>query len=74
MIGKEGIEKVFERKFSDRFNIHRTRINFPNNGLDDFPSMAKKGIEVVDRVVIEEMNGKIDIESNTWIIPQLFIN
>ena len=33
MIGKDGVEKAFERKFSDKFNIHRTRINFSNNGF-----------------------------------------
>ena len=30
MLGKEGIEKAFNRKFADKFNIHRTRQNFPN--------------------------------------------
>ena len=32
------------KKFADQFNIHRTRINFSNNGMDNFYDMAKKGI------------------------------
>lgn len=69
MIGKEGIEKAFDRKFSNRYNIHRTRQNFPNDGIDSFENMAEKGLIVIDRVVIEEMGGIIDLEKNVWIIP-----
>ena len=43
MIGKDGIEETFGRKFSNRYNIHRTRQNFPNDGIDTFESMAQKG-------------------------------
>lgn len=71
MIGKAEIEKIFNQKFSDQFNIHRTRINFPNDGIDHFPSMAEKGIEIIDRVVTEEMHGRLDHQNNAWIIPQL---
>lgn len=70
MIGKEGIEKEFNRKFSNRFNIHRTRVGFGNNGVDTFENMALKGIWVIDRVVQEEMKGGIDIENSVWYIPQ----
>ena len=69
MIGKEGIEQAFNRKFSNRYNIHRTRQNFPDEGIDTFEYMAEKGIIVIDRVVIEQMGGKVDAESNSWIIP-----
>lgn len=69
MIGKEGIEKAFDRKFSNKYNIHRTRQNFPNSGIDTFENMAEKGLIVIDRVVKEEMGGIIDLEKNTWIIP-----
>lgn len=69
MIGKEGIEKAFDRKFSNRYNIHRTRQNFPNDGIDSFENMAEKGLIVIDRVVKEEMGGIIDLEKNVWIIP-----
>ncbi|MFT6867955.1 MAG: hypothetical protein ACJA08_002802 [Cyclobacteriaceae bacterium] len=69
MIGKEGIEKTFNRKFSNQYNIHRTRQNFPNEGIDSFENMAAKGLIVIDRVVTEEMGGVLDSEKNTWIIP-----
>lgn len=71
MLGKEGVEKTFDRKFSDRFNIHRTRIGFENNGIDTFYAMAKKGIFVIDRVVQEELHGGVDLEKDIWYIPTL---
>ncbi len=49
--------------------IHRTRQNFPNNGIDTFENMAEKGMFVIDRVVQEEMGGGIDKEKNVWYIP-----
>jgi hypothetical protein len=70
MYGKKGVEEAFGRKFSDKFNIHRTRVNFPNDGLDNFDNMAKTGIYIIDRVVQEEMGGGIDIEKDVWYIPQ----
>jgi len=69
MLGKKGIEKAFNRSFSDRYYIHRTRINFTDDGYDTFWEMAAKGIEIVDRVVIEELNGKVDTTHNHWHIP-----
>ena len=69
MIGKDGVEKTFNRKFSNQFNIHRTRKNFPNNGIDSFENMAKNGLTITDRVVKEELGGTIDLEKNIWIIP-----
>ncbi len=69
MIGKEGVERAFARKFADKFNIHRTRIGFSNDGIDDFLSMAKKGVYIVDRVVQEEMGGGIDLKNDVWYIP-----
>jgi hypothetical protein len=69
MHGKAGIEKAFGRTFADQFNIHRTRGHFPNNGLDRFPDMAERGLLVVDRVVTEQMQGEVDIDENTWLIP-----
>jgi hypothetical protein len=74
MIGKDGIEKTFGRKFSDKFNIHRTRINFPKNGLDNFNDMAQKGIFIIDRVVQEEMGGGIDLKNDVWYIPSIEMN
>jgi hypothetical protein len=70
MLGKEGVEKAFGRKFSDRFNIHRTRVGFPGDGIDTFDDMAKKGIYVIDRVVQEEMGGGVDLEADVWYLPE----
>jgi len=70
MLGKEGVEEAFGRKFSDKFNIHRTRVNFPNDGLDTFDEMAKKGIYIIDRVVQEEMGGGVDLENDVWFVPE----
>ena len=69
MIGKNGVEEIFNRKFSNQFNIHRTRQNFPNEGIDSFENMAKKGLIIIDRVVKEELGGTIDLEKNRWNIP-----
>lgn len=69
MLGKEGVEKAFNRTFTNQFNIHRTRQNFPANGIDTFENMAKIGVFIVDRVVQDEMQGAVDLESNTWLIP-----
>jgi len=67
--GKQGIEKAFDRTFASQFNIHRTRGGFPNDGLDNFDAMAEKGLQVVDRVVREEMQGIVDSEKDQWVIP-----
>jgi len=69
LIGKEMIEKEFNTNFSSKFNIHRTRQNFPNNGIDSFNNMAAEGIKVIDRVIEKELNGKINLIKNTWLIP-----
>ena len=69
MLGKEGVEKAFGRTFSDRFNIHRTRQNFPNDGLDNFTNMAEKGLLICDRVIQDEIGGIVDLEEDTWTIP-----
>jgi hypothetical protein len=70
MLGKEGVEKAFGRKFSDRFNIHRTRVGFPDDGIDTFDDMAKKGIYVIDRAVQEEIGGGVDLEADVWYLPE----
>ena len=69
MIGKDGIESAFGRTFSNRFNIHRTRQNFPNDGIDTFENMAKTGIFIIDRVVQDDMGGGVDLKNNVWYIP-----
>ena len=56
---------TFETKLSNEFHIHRTRQNFPNNGIDTFENMAKNGIEIVDSVILNEMNGTIIANSGS---------
>ncbi|MBT8450002.1 MAG: ADP-ribosylglycohydrolase family protein [Gammaproteobacteria bacterium] len=68
MLGKKGVEQAFGRTFSNRFNIHRTRQNFPR-GVDTFEQMAQTGIEIIDRVVEQEMGGQVDRAANVWILP-----
>jgi len=69
ILGKDGVEQAFGRKFSNQFNIHRTRQNFPNNGIDTFENMAETGVQIIDRVVTEQMGGTIDLENGIWVIP-----
>ena len=69
MIGKEGIEETFGQKFSNRFNIHRTRQNFSADQIDTFENMDQIGIMVTYKVIEEEIGGSIDPEKNTCIIP-----
>lgn len=73
MIGKTGVEKAFNQKFSNRYNIHRTRQGFPDGGIDTFDNMAKMGIFIIDRVVKDEMGGGFDFKKNLWYIPVLKI-
>lgn len=68
MEGQAGLERLFGRKFSERYNIHRTRKGFPvPNGVDNFEAMAATGLTIIDRVVVSEMGGRI--EDSAWIIP-----
>lgn len=69
MQGKDGLERAFERKFGSRFHIHRTRGNFPDDGFDTFEDMAASGVEIVDRVVLREMGGKVSEDGRSWYIP-----
>ena len=69
MIGQDGVEKAFDRTFSEEYNIHRTRQNFPN-GVDSFSNMANIGVFITDRVIQEELEGGIDLNKNIWYIPK----
>lgn len=69
ILGKKDVEKTFGRTFSNRFHIHRTRQNFPNQGIDTFGRMAQTGLDIVDRVVTREMDGRIGHADSTWYIP-----
>jgi hypothetical protein len=70
MIGKKGVEEAFGANLSDRFNIHRTRRNFPNEGIDNFDQMAQNGLKIIDRVILEEMRGRVDLKSDLWYVPE----
>lgn len=65
-MGRKAVEATFGQPLSDKFWIHRTRQNFPNDGMDSFPAMAKRGLEIIDRVVTEEMGG--EITESLWIL------
>jgi hypothetical protein len=71
MYGKNGVEQAFNQKLSSKYNIHRTRINFANNGLDNFDKMSDKGLKIIDRVVVDHLGGRIDTTTNEWIIPRI---
>ena len=71
LYGKKALEQAFNRRFSEKFNIHRTRQNFPNNGIDSFENMANTGIFIIDRVVQDEMGGGVDLDNNNWYIPNI---
>ena len=68
IIGKEGIEEEFGKKFSNEYFIHRTRQNF-ENPTDNFDNMADKGINIISRLVINELGGSYDIDNQLWYIP-----
>jgi hypothetical protein len=62
---------MFARKFSNRFNIHRTRKNFPiSGGVDTFANMAQNGIRIVDQVVGDEIGGFVSEHDDIWHIPR----
>ena len=69
MIGHDGVEKAFDRNFSEEYNIHRTRQNFPI-GIDNFTNMANIGVFITDRVIQDELGGGIDLNKNLWYIPK----
>lgn len=68
LLGRHGVEQAFGRQFSSRYDISRTRRNFPI-AVDDFSSMADRGILIVDRVVQEELGGGVDLKNDRWFIP-----
>ena len=65
--GKDEIEKIFNKSMSSTYNIHRTRQNFKNNGIDDFRNMSMKGTYIVDNVV-KKTGGIVDQKNNKWLI------
>ena len=76
ILGKKKIMKIFNsNNISNDYWIHRTRKNFkdrtPNTqGEDTFELLAKRAIFIIDRVVIEEIKGGVNLEKNLWYIPK----
>lgn len=76
MIGKNGVEQAFgQDNLSQSYWIHRTRRNFPDRtpdqlGEDTFAMMALRAIKVIDKVVVEQMQGEVDVKNNVWLIPK----
>ena len=70
MNGRLKLEEQFGGPLSNRFNIHRTRQNFPNDGLDTFENMAKIGVFIIDRVVQDDLGGGVNLKDNIWYIPE----
>jgi hypothetical protein len=67
LYGYQGVQKAYNYYDSpDGYWIGRTRVNF-DPGLDNFTSMASRGIDIIDRVVVEHMGGRIN--GDTWVIP-----
>lgn len=59
ILGKDGIERTFQRRFSEAYWIHRTRKAFPDHtpdlaGEDTFSQMAQRGVDVVEKVLTTE--------------------
>ena len=67
--GRNNVEKIFDKSMSNKYNIHRTRQNFKNNGLDDFKNMSIKGVQIVDNVV-KKTGGKIDLIDGKWYVSK----
>ena len=70
IIGKKGVEKEFNRKFSEKYFIHRTRQNFDYD-VDDFDNMANNAIKIITNMVKNEINGSFDQENQLWYIHQV---
>ena len=68
IIGKEGVEREFDRSFSEKYFIHRTRQNFERD-IDDFENMANDGIHIINRMIENDLNGRYDKENQLWYIP-----
>tara|TARA_B100001057_G_scaffold422227_1_gene443626 strand:+ start:565 stop:1887 length:1323 start_codon:yes stop_codon:yes gene_type:complete len=69
MLGKNEIERIMGRPLSNKYNIHRTRKGFDNNGIDTFENMAQKGVSIVNKIALIKMGGFNDKKNNRWILP-----
>jgi hypothetical protein len=77
MMGKEAVKAAFATEstnLSDYYWIHRTRRNFPDHngddpGEDSLPLMAERMLYIVDRAVMADLGGGVDLEKDLWFIP-----
>jgi len=75
LIGIDGVKNQFpDNQLSELYQISSRRANFPNHtpdqpGEDTFELMAQKGAKIIDRVILEEMNGSVDLIKGEWRIP-----
>jgi len=85
MLGRAGIDSVFaeyiaakglpaDTRLSQAYWIHRTRRNFPDYtpgeiGEDNFALMGRRAVNIIDRVVIEEMKGGVSVANDAWYVP-----
>jgi hypothetical protein len=71
VLGKKGLEETFSRSFSSTFNIHRTRRNFPNDGITSIQDMATTGVDITERVL--RANYLIGAQSDCWQIKDAVV-
>ncbi|OBP16857.1 heme biosynthesis protein HemY [Rheinheimera sp. SA_1] len=71
MLGKTGVEQAFGRPFSSKFNIHRTRTGFANQGIDDFSQMAAKASAIVEQMLTQQLAVPQPAAAECWQIPKL---
>lgn len=71
MLGAEALQQQFDEKLSRHFNIHRTRGNFANDGVDTFDNMANVALGIIDNVITNDANGTIKSQQqgHIWLIP-----
>lgn len=67
LYGHKGLQEHFNKyDFSNEYNIARTRFKMPIP-LDSFDDMAKRGVQIIDDIVVTLMGGSI--QEDNWSIP-----
>ena len=65
-MSKLNVQQI-EGLLSNSYNIGRTRIGFENE-IDDFESMAEKGLKIIDMVVTRKHYG--EVKNNKWVFKK----
>lgn len=68
MLGPAAIEQRFGA-LSDRFNLHRTRRGFPNDGQFRLQTLAQMGVDVMDRVLVDLPGAERSADGDCWRYP-----